>query len=129
MKCGIKISRFIDRTNSRTKIVNRLINLSSFIYTVENINTFPEINNTTHENIIPIESATTENVIGVLNIDAIFHSNKTGCCDITIKMVGIAIMAKIKNTMLLENLEILNFGLIMNKDIHYIFETTIQWFA
>lgn len=31
IKCGIKISMFIDRTNMKTRIVNRLINLSSFM--------------------------------------------------------------------------------------------------
>lgn len=31
IKWGIKISRFIDRINRSTRIVNRLVNLSSFI--------------------------------------------------------------------------------------------------
>jgi hypothetical protein len=75
MKWGIKISKFIDIINRSTRIVNRLINLSSAIYTVENISTFAEINKTVQEKSIPIGSAIKVNIIGVEATDIIFHSN------------------------------------------------------
>jgi len=65
-------------------MVNRLMNLSSFMYTVENIRTFPEMNKTVHENNIPIASAIIVKEIGVLEIDAIVHSRSIVSWDITI---------------------------------------------
>ena len=66
----------MDRINSKTRTVNRLINLSSFMYTVENIRTLPEINSTVHENRRPIGSIITVIMIGVLETEAIVHSSK-----------------------------------------------------
>ena len=69
----MKIRKFIDKTNSRTKMVNRSLNFSSSIYTVENINTFAEIKITVAENIIPTVSAISVNIIGV-EVTYIVHS-------------------------------------------------------
>jgi hypothetical protein len=67
---------FIDKMNNSTKIVNRVVNLSSAIYIVEKNSTFAEINNTTHENLVLMLSATSVNISGVELIDNIDHSNK-----------------------------------------------------
>lgn len=61
--------------NNSTRIVNRLMNLSSFIYTVENIKTFVEMNNTVHEKIMPVGSAIMVIRICVPPIDTIVHSS------------------------------------------------------
>lgn len=74
IKFGIKIKRFMDAINISTKIVKRLINLSSFIYVSENLRTFAEIISTTHENNIPVVSAIIVIVIGVDLIDSRVHS-------------------------------------------------------
>lgn len=44
IKWGIKIRRFIDRTNNRTNILNRGLNGSSDMYVLAKIITFPAIN-------------------------------------------------------------------------------------
>jgi len=72
--CGIKIRKFIDRINSRTRIVNRLINLSLDIYTEENERTLAEIIITVLENIIPIGSNTNVNIRFVFIKYMRFHS-------------------------------------------------------
>lgn len=74
MRCGKKISMFIDITNSSTNTVNRLINLSSFIYTVENCSTLAEISRTVEENITPVVSRITVTMIGVDEILNRVHS-------------------------------------------------------
>jgi hypothetical protein len=79
MKWGIKINRFIDIINNRTRVVKRLIKTSPCIYTVENIITLAEIKRTVHENIIPIGSAISVNIIGVQLIDIKFHSKIIIC--------------------------------------------------
>ena len=76
IRWGKKINMFMERTNSNTKIVNRLINLSSFMYTVENFSTFAEIIITVHENISPIGSIITENITGVVEIVNRVHSKR-----------------------------------------------------
>lgn len=75
IKWGKKINIFIDRTKSSTRTVNRLINLSSFMYTVENLRTFAEIIITVHENIRPIGSKINVNTMGVDEIEKRVHSN------------------------------------------------------
>lgn len=66
---------FIDSTNSKTMVVNRLINLSSCIYTVENLRTLAEIIITVHENISPRGSRIRVNMIGVDEMENIPHSS------------------------------------------------------
>ena len=67
---------FIDNTNNRTSTVNRLINLSSFIYTVENLRTLAEIISTVHENISPIGSKISVSIMGVEEIEKSLHSKR-----------------------------------------------------
>jgi len=50
---GIKISRFIDRTKSRTSRVNRFIKGSDAMYLEVNTITLAEIRSTTLENKVP----------------------------------------------------------------------------
>jgi len=56
--------------------VNRSINLSSFMYTVENFKTLAEIIITVHENIRPIGSKIMVNNTGVDEMEKRVHSNR-----------------------------------------------------
>jgi len=97
MKCGRKISKFIDIMNIRTRMVNRFTNTSPCMYTVENIRTFAEIKRTVHENSMPIGSAINVNTTGVLYIDIKFHSSKKICCIFTTLIVGISIIISVSH--------------------------------
>jgi hypothetical protein len=55
--------------------VKRSINLSSFMYTVENFRTLAEIIITVHENMRPIGSKIMVNSTGVDEIEKRVHSN------------------------------------------------------
>jgi hypothetical protein len=63
--------------NRRTKMVKRSVNLSWDIYVEENLKTFAEINNTTHEKDKPILSAINIIEIGLALMDRRGHSNRT----------------------------------------------------
>jgi hypothetical protein len=67
------------------------------MYTVENINTLAEMNNTVQENIIPVGSATKVIIIGVLVTDIILHSNKKICCIFTTIIVGTNIISSVSH--------------------------------
>lgn len=75
IKCGIKISRFIDVINRITKIVNRTLNSSSFIYDLEKDNTLAEINSTMAEYMVLSRSKISVNFSGEEAIAHIVHSN------------------------------------------------------
>lgn len=79
----------MERIKSRTSTVNRCLNFSSYIYTVENLNTFAEINNTTEENVIPIGSRIRVRLIGVTEMWNIAHSARINCWRYIITIVGI----------------------------------------
>lgn len=55
--------------------MNRSINLSSFMYTVENFRTLAEIMITVHENIRPNGSKINVSITGVDEIEKRFHSS------------------------------------------------------
>lgn len=76
IRWGMKIKRFIDRINKITRIVNRVINLSSDIYVEENFSTLAEINKTVLENKRPIGSQIRVRRIGVLEMGIITHSRR-----------------------------------------------------
>jgi hypothetical protein len=76
IRWGMKINRFIDRINRITRIVNRVINLSSDIYDEENFSTLAEINRTVLENKRPMGSQTRVRRIGVLEMGIITHSRR-----------------------------------------------------
>ena len=64
----------MDKINSKTKIVNRFLYVSSFIYKVENLRTLAEINKTTQEKINPFLSAIKTKDRGLAPVDEITHS-------------------------------------------------------
>ena len=72
--CGIKISRFMDKINNRTKMVNRDLNLSSSMYILENDNTLEEINITTILKISPVLSAIMVKLSGEQEVCVRAHS-------------------------------------------------------
>lgn len=53
IRWGIKIRKFIERTNNRTRWMNRFINGSLFIYEAENCIILAEIKRTAEENDSP----------------------------------------------------------------------------
>ena len=69
MRFGIKINRFIDRTNINTKMLKRGLNVSSPIYDFAKSMTFLAINITVAEVILPVGSIMS--VIG--KIDVLHH--------------------------------------------------------
>lgn len=70
----MKINMFIDRMNRITKIENRLINLSSFMYEEENCMTLAEIIKTAQEKRILVGSAMRLRLMGVDEMVNKFHS-------------------------------------------------------
>ena len=117
IKCGKKINIFMDKTNNKTKMVNRLINLSVDIYSVEKCNTFAEINSTVHENISPFGSRIIINIIGVDKIFNRFHSNKVVEFIITEIIVGNSMHIRVSHTIIgaIFAIEVYRCLLFMNK--------------
>lgn len=64
----------MDKTNKTTNLVNRLINLSEDIYTVENCSTLAEIRSTVAEKVSPYGSQIMVRFIGVVEVVVRGHS-------------------------------------------------------